>query len=224
MAMPAFGQTNCSQTTRSLMALAKALMATGREYYFGTQSFPDIAELRNIFLTIWFDRIDASHMLMVDSDMDFEPQLVLDMLAFNKPLVGCLYPKRTLPIEFVGRPLKGKPNTEGGFLEMEGVGFGVTLIRRDCVQTMLDSQEAVSDRRLDNHVYGPMLKEQGVVRIIKAFDNIETETGKMAEDLSFCRRYRESGGQVWAATHHKVTHIGQYGFSGKFVPAEIQAA
>lgn len=204
------------------MALGKALLANGYSYYFGTQSFPDIAELRNIFTTLWYDRIDADWMLSVDADMDFEPQLVLDMLAFNKPLAGCLYPKRTLPIEFVGRPMKGKPNMQDGFLEMEGIGFGVTLTHKDCVKTMLESGSAASDYRLDHHVSGVMLKEQGLTRIIKAFDKIETETGVMSEDISFCHRYRDSGGQVWAATHHKVTHIGQYGFSGQFTPIEIQ--
>lgn len=205
------------------MALAKALIASGREYYFGSQSFPDIAELRNIFLSLWFDRIGASHILFVDADMDFEPRLVLDMLDFNKPLVGCLYPKRTLPIEFVGRPMKGIPNTDGQFLEMEGIGFGVTLIRRDCVQAMIDSGSVASDYRLDTHVSGPMLKEQGMTRIIRAFDKIETETGTMSEDISFCHRYRDSGGQVWAATGHKITHVGQYGFSGQYVSIESPA-
>lgn len=202
------------------MGLAKALVREHGDYYFGTQSYPDIAELRNMFLSLWFDRIDASHMLMVDDDMDFEPRLLLDMLAFDQPLVGCLYPKRTLPIEFVGRPLTGA-QPKNGFLEMEGIGFGVTLIRRDCVQAMIDSGNAASDYRLDTHVSGPMLKAQGLTRIIRAFDKIETATGALSEDLSFCHRYRDSGGQVWAATDHTVTHIGQYGFSGQFQSAEL---
>lgn len=214
IALPAFGQVNCTKTTFSLMALAKALLANGYDYYFSDNSYPDIAESRNMFATIWYDRTDADYLLFTDADMQFEPQLVLDMLAFGEPLVGCMYPVKSYPLKFVGRELPGPKQFRDGFLKREGIGFGVTLIRRDCLQAMLDRNEAKSDTRLERHAMGELLRSFGINRLIRAFDEIETESGKLSEDHSFCLRHRNCGGEVWAATHHTITHIGLHGYSG----------
>jgi hypothetical protein len=216
LCLPAFGRVNQAETTMSLMELAQALHANGYEYYFATQSYPDIGELRDMMLTLWYDRLaDAEHCLMVDADMGFPAQLVLDMLALNEPLVGCLYPKKTYPISYVGR-LQPNGERRPGFLEMRDIGFGVTLIRRDCVRDMLDSGIAESEARIDAFTYGPMLREWGVNRLIKAFNRVETVTGFMTEDYSFCQRHRWAGGKVWAATDHRITHVGPHGYSGRF--------
>lgn len=180
-------------------------------------SYPDLEDLRAMFLTIFFDKIDASHILFVDADMMFEPELVLDMIDFDKPLVGCLYPKRTLPISWVGSALSGEQHIENGFLKVEGIGFGITLISRDCVQAMIDNGHTEIDEDLDAHTAGQMLKSQGVTRMIRAFDKIKLPGRQLSEDFSFCERHRRSGGDVWAAIHHKVTHIGDYGFGAKYM-------
>lgn len=201
----------------SLMALAPALGSIGVSYYFSTQSYPDIAELRNMMLTLWYDRLpDAEYMLQVDADMGFQPELVLDMIEIDRPLVGCLYPKKTNPLGFVGKRMPGEPNFLGNFMEVEGIGFGVTLIRRDCITAMLETGVAKSDKRVETHSAGKLLAEWGVKRIIRAFDPIETETGELSEDFSFCRRHRECGGAVWANIAHRITHVGPYGFSGRY--------
>lgn len=215
IALPAFGQMNCALTTFSLMALAKALIRAGYDYYFSDYSFPDIAESRNMLCTIWHDCTDAEWMLAVDADMGFAPELVLDMLAFDQPLVGCMYPVRSHPLRYVGRTMDGG-KIEGGFMQVEGVGFGVTLVHRNCITNMLDSGEAKSDTRVSTHSAAKMLEQMKINRIIRAFEPIETATGKLSEDLSFCRRHTNSGGEVWAATHHAVSHVGPHAFRGRF--------
>lgn len=215
--VPAFRKTNCSETTASLMALAKALLlGAKRDYYFNEWSWPDIAEARNVVLTIWYDTTDAEFFLGIDDDMSFEPQLVLDMLRLNQPLAGCFYPKRTLPIQFVGQLLPGEPLWRDGFLKVKDFGAGVILIRRDCVARMLETGMARSDPRVATHGCRSMLEPLGVKRIIRAFDKIETPTGALSEDKSFCKRHRDAGGEVWASVDHEITHIGPYGFKGRF--------
>lgn len=215
--VPAFGRLVQAETTMSLMDLTRALHASGYDYYFTTQSYPDIAELREMMLTLWYDRVaDADHCLMIDADMGFDAQLVLDMLAFGEQLVGCLYPKKTYPISYVGR-LQPGGGERAGFIEMRDIGFGVTLIHRDCVTAMLAKNMARSEDRIDAFTYGPMLRQWGVNRLIKAFDRVEVDSGLLTEDYSFCARHRAAGGTVWAATHHRITHIGPHGYSGRFV-------
>lgn len=214
--MPAFGQVNTSFTTASLVATTRFLEQRGAFGGFAQMSYPDLPALRAMALTIWYDKVDASHILMVDADMHFEPQLVLDMLDFNEPLVGCIYPKRTLPISWVGSSLESEPEVRNGFMKMEGVGFGVTLIRRDCVDAILDLGKTEVDTDLTRDAAGKTLAEQGVSRLIRAFDLVHLPDRKLSEDFSFCYRHRQAGGDVWAAINHKVTHIGDYGFAGRY--------
>jgi hypothetical protein len=216
LCLPAFGQVNTSFTTGSLVSTTRFLAERGQFYGFAQKSFPDICDLRAIFLTTWFDGTDASHLLFVDHDMQFEPQLVLDMLAFDKPLVGTLYPKRTLPISWVGSALDGPQEVENGFMKVEGVGFGVTLIRRDCVEAMIAGGHTEVDEYLDDCVAGRELKRQGFKRMIRAFEKVRLPGRRLSEDFSFCHRHRQAGGDVWAAIHHKVTHIGDFGYTGRF--------
>lgn len=221
VALPAFGQVNSSFTTGSLVSTTRFLAERAQFGGFAQMSFPDLEDLRAMFLTIFFDKIDASHILFVDGDMQFEPQLVLGMVDFDKPLVGCLYPKRTLPIAWVGSKLEGDQIVENGFLKVEGIGFGVTLISRECIQAMIDGNHTEIDTDLDAHTAGKMLQSQGITRMIRAFDKIKLPGRRLSEDFSFCHRHRASGGDVWANINHRVTHVGDYGFGATYAGGKI---
>lgn len=214
VAFPAFGNVNCTQTTASLVGLVQAFCGRGIQSVFATLSHPDIAELRNMFLTLWLDRSDATHLLFVDADMEFAPELVLDMLALDEPVVGTMYPKRT-GSGFTGA-LVPNGKQRNGFAEAEGVGAGILLIRRDGVEAMIDNAEAGVDPRAATHCARATLSAIGITRIVRAFDPIETEAGEMSEDLSFCRRHRNGGGTVWANISHPVGHVGQHVFKGSY--------
>jgi len=215
--VPCFGRIINSETTASLMALSKALIANGYDYYYSSQSYPDIAELRDQFTTIWFDGTQADWMLQVDADMGFEPQLVIDMLEFGKPIVGCLYPQKDFPIRFHAKLRPGEPRLEKGHLLIEACGFGVTLIHRSAIQAMLDNGEAWSDTRLSHHGCRDQFAAMGLNRLIRAFRKIDTETGELSEDYSFCRRAVNSGLEVWANVEHELTHVGLYGFKARYM-------
>lgn len=217
IAVPAFGWTMQSQTAISLCALTAELVHNNAFQSISAQSFPDIVDVRNIFLTLWFDKIpDATHMLFVDADMQFEPNLVVDMIKADKPLIGCLYPKKRLPITWVGSALKEPAEPEGNLLELEGIGCGVMLIRRDCVQSMIDQN--LVDIQADKEKTGLLhMVDSPFDRIIHAFDKVIDEDGRhLSEDFSFCWRHRKAGGKVYAAIDHAVCHIGMQQFAARY--------
>src|SRR5688572_25345415 len=75
--------------------LAPALMSKGIGIAFGRYSWFDIAELRNIMLTWWYDQMpEYTHLLFIDDDMGFPAQCVLDMLSFDEPVIGAMYRKK----------------------------------------------------------------------------------------------------------------------------------
>lgn len=211
--VPAYNRQLTVDTFLTTHALNLALSSKGIGGSISSLSYPDIAELRNIALTIWYDTLpNFTHMLMLDADMAFDPQLVLDMLMFNEPLVSAICPKRTLPIQWAGSGTGEKvAEQRGGFMKVEGCGMAITLIRRDVVATMLEKFPNLVDERLEHHIAKDIFDAAGVKRVIRAFDRIDDPVkGPLSEDLSFCRRWGECGGAVWAAIGYRITHVGPY--------------
>src|SRR5690348_7799861 len=101
IALPAFGQMISATTFLTTHALRAHLSSKGIGGGITTLSFPDIAELRSMFLTIWYDSMPQSdYLLQIDADMGFPPDLVTDMIMFDEPLIGTIYPQRKMPLSW----------------------------------------------------------------------------------------------------------------------------
>jgi hypothetical protein len=218
--VPAFGQQISSATFMTICNLQQTLAQKGIGGGVSTLSFPDIGELRNMALTMWYDALPQfSHFLFVDADMAFAPDLIIDMLLFDQPMVGACYPKKILPPQWTPSGT-GEPQAEvrAGFMRVEGIGMGCTLIRRDMVSVMLDHMPELVDDRIVGHPARTMIEEGGAKRIIRAFDSIDiVDRGKLSEDLAFCIRWGRCGGQVWANIAHRVSHVGSYDYGKSYM-------
>jgi hypothetical protein len=83
---------------------------------------------------------------------------------------------------------------------------------------MLEQMPEVVDTRLDLHPAGETIKQAGSKRLIRAFEKIDLpERGLVSEDLSFCLRWNQCGGQVWAAIGWKISHVGQFDYCGRYL-------
>lgn len=225
--VPAFGLQIAAATTRSLVHLAGHLFAKGIGATFSTYSHPDIEEHRNMALTLWYDAMPQStHLLFIDADMGFQPELISDMLMFDQPVVGVVYPKKTLPREWVvcGFGNHQPVEARGGFLKVAGVGAGVMLIRRDAVTKLIEAYPEHVDTRIDLLPIKPFLPKDGT-RLLRLFDKFDDPAlGKISEDLSFCRRWVDLGGEVWANIAHTLEHVGQHSFAGSYAAEASRGA
>jgi FkbM family methyltransferase len=210
--IPSFRGNISSLTFETSHRLMSTLASKGITSSVATYSWPDIAELRNMVTSFWYDTVkDSTHLLFVDDDMGFAPEVVLDMLALNEPVVGVVYPKKTTPREWVGSGI-GAGEYRRGFIEVEGVGAGVLLIQREAISRMIERYPEL----IVDHMSSGDMRAAGATRTLEFFDCLKTPTGKVSEDLSFCRRWGKIGGIVWASTAYEIQHVGPWTFAGCF--------
>lgn len=220
MFVPAFGQIISATTFLSSHATRQYLMSKGIGGGISTLSFPDIAELRSMVTTIWWDTMPQStHLLFLDADMGWPPELIGDMLMFDQPLVGTIYPQRKMPLSWAGSG-NGAPQTErrGDFMKCEGVGFGCTLIKREVITKMIEKFPELIDTRIHLHPAGETLRQAGTNRLLRFYEKMDIpDRGLISEDLSFCIRWGQCGGEVWASIGHKISHVGPFDYSGRYL-------
>lgn len=226
--VPAFGQQISAATFMTSHAVMHSLASRSIGGSVSSLSFPDIAELRSMAMTIWYDTMtNFDYLLFIDADMGFPPDIVLDMMLLDEPIVGSIYPQRKLPVSWAGSG-DGGTHTErrGNFMRVEGVGMGCTLIRRDVVKTFLEKMPELVDERIKLHPAKDMLEQTGTRRIIRAFEKMDLpDRGIVSEDLSFCIRWNQMGGKIWAAIGYEMSHVGPFNYSGCYLKyAEEQAA
>lgn len=215
--VPAYGQTMYAQTAQSLFALGQYLTREGIRSQLMWYSGADIEEIRNLFVTAWYDgKPEFSHLLFVDSDMGFPYELIKDMMWFNKPIMGTLYAKRKAEPSIVGTLPAGHSTKDiaYGFMKSEGIGTGVMMISREVITTMLEKIPNLS-RPIQSSL-AEASPEMGLTRIIHAFDKIKNHQYQLSEDMSFCRRWVAIGGEIWANVAHRISHVGPFDYAIRY--------
>lgn len=151
----------------------------------------------------------STHLMFIDADIGFEPEEVLKLILANKDVAGGLYPKKSLPIQYVVNRI---PNSqkEGNLVEVANLGTGFMLIKRQVIETLIQRRpdlhyaDAIGlDPKYDPYKYA-------------LFDTqIDPSTKEyLSEDYYFCKLWRENGGQIWADLSINLKHTGYYAFNG----------
>ncbi len=236
--VPSFRGTTMVHTTQSLINTVMLFGELGIRSRFINIDSADIVLARNTMATLAWRSPEVTHLLFIDDDMSFEADAVLDLLRANKPIVGAICPKRLIdpkrlydaaragrPFEhamasalsFVTRHLpRDSLTVQDGLIEVEGIGMGVTLIRRDALTQMVE-RKVVNTYKVQE---GRGTDAFGNSELHGFFDIILDEEGgtMLSEDLSFCHRWtKQCGGQVWATVDRKIGHIGMYVYAGAYI-------
>lgn len=141
------------------------------------------------------------------------PEGTLDrLISHNKDFIGGVYAKKALHEDTGLEELNGKtwdPNEEfimdGRLIKMEYLPTGYMLISRKAATKMVEAYPELyyEDDRLPCRwtwaMYNMLLvkDEMGIPRFLP-------------EDFSFCRRWTDIGGEIWADTSIQLGHIGKY--------------
>ncbi len=199
----------------------------GIETTFANLDAGNVAEQRDFLAAEFLDRKQLTHLLFVDSDMSFPPDLAQTFVELDQPLIGTIYPKRKINLPAVIQAAREGIEdpavagyafnvstlddqlvvTANGLCEVGAFGFGFTLIRRDCLATLLDTGKIISYPARFGTRY-----VAGFFRPIELPDH-----SFLGEDYSFCKRWRDAGGKVLAYVPADVKHVGDMPFGAPFL-------
>ncbi len=227
IAVPAYGSlihTACSKSINAASVQLAMLGIYNDACYLVSESM--VTRARDQILAVFMGNPKFSHLLMVDSDVEFPREAPLRLLADCRyhDMVMCLYPKKKQPIEFpvfwTDQQLKEGIHADprSGCVEVQAGPAGFFMVTRKAVQKLIDANSDLkygAGQPFDEHRYA-------------LFHPIQEGTTLWSEDITFCLRWRRLGGTVWLNPYFDLTHwVGGVPFKGHtldlFKPKEEQA-
>lgn len=209
-----------------------------------------ITRARNYLVDEFLRSTDFTHLLFLDSDIHYNPQDILALLALKKDVIGGPYPKKsinwgniahaarnhpdmkpseleTLVGEYVFNVVKGTQQFQvTDPLEVMEIGTGFMLVQRQVFDKMREAYPYIKykpDHVGQKHFDGSRYIHAYFDTVI---DTKDSPTGGgseryLSEDYMFCQMWRKIGGKVFLCPWMKTQHIGTYPFSGN-MPAVAQ--
>lgn len=170
---------------------------------------------RNNLMAKMMTNQTATHFMFIDADIRFQPESILQMMAYDKEVIGGLYPKKSLPINYVIN-LKPQVTVQGDIYTVDTMGTGFLLFKRQVYDKLIKAHpetKYVDDIGLGKQ-YEPMM--------YAIFDTeIDHRGHYLSEDWTFCRRWQALGGEIWAHSKTLLNHIGHYEFQGDIAKLDI---
>jgi hypothetical protein len=167
-----------------------------------------VTRARNNLMAKMMTNKEATHFMFIDADIRFQPESILQMMAYEKDVIGGLYPKKALPVSYVIN-LKPETKIQGDIFTVDTMGTGFLMFKRNVYEKLIDVHpecKYVDDVGLGKQ-YEPMM--------YSIFDCKIDERGHyLSEDWLFCRRWQAIGGEIWAHSKVLLNHVGHYEYAG----------
>lgn len=230
IATPMYGG-NCKGIyADSVLSLTFELARQGHQVSFSKVYNESLITRARNNLVYEFLQSDADYLLFIDADEGFNANDVINMILTDKDVIGGIYPMKNFNWENIRKAaLQGEEDLSqysGIFavnllpgettirltepVEVTEVATGLMCIKREvfekmeshCPKYALNQSNAQFDfTKMVTEYFATSITPEGVL---------------LSEDYHFCRKWRELGGQVYAAPWVYVEHAGEYIFNGRF--------
>ena len=209
-------------TMLSVFKLAKELSKSGIEVGINTMKSPLIHQARN-YLTATFLKSAYSHLLFIDSDVEFNPEAVVKMMVAEKDIICTPYRTKSLNPDVHNYTVEFKDPKKvsilvGGIVEIEAGPTGIMLIARRVFEKLIKNHPEL---KIQNRAAGAG-KFQGdeltdAHQFYYNFFEFKFENGlSMGEDISFCRLARKNKIKIYANIDSETAHHGGFVWRGSF--------
>jgi len=203
----------------------------------------DVGLARDLLANRVLEDPGITHLLFIDTDMGFRPDMIETLIAQNLPLVGTIAPQRnrnldhwraelrlqkvpaiaeicaasyTPPVQDIDLEVMSEddPRVAAGFLRARQTGAGILLIRRDVFEIMRLYCPELVEQRLH-----PAAEAAGLTTPLTRFFAFRRgpEGVLLGEDLSFTSRWTQRcNGEIWVYGEALITHIGTRIVTGNY--------
>jgi hypothetical protein len=236
IALPTYDNSVHFDFAMALARLMETLKERGIRYEYIHTASSHIIRARNFFANYFLSRPEFTHLLFLDTDMDFSSDAIPRLIGGDKPVAGIACPyrffdrERKITSADVGLSLRewqektvdyntailadeeGKGFVDGGWAKVNHIGTGIFLVRRDALEAIVP----VTELFRPPSQYASYLPDG---KFYAFFDTVGEKGVYLSEDLSFCQRVRASGKSVWALVDEKIVHHGGSSISGTYLRA-----
>lgn len=241
IATPMYGG-QCSGTfTKSCISLQKLFSEYGMDCQFHIVLGDSlVTRARNILVDLFLSS-DCTHLLFIDSDIEFNPHDVFTFLYFDKDVTVAPYAKKYIRWDKVISAVKNNPNVQPQELEkiagspvinftsgtnkfksyepleVKEAGTGFMMIKREVFDKLkLEYPSLKYKSDFDSHVLSenPKYYYSFFDTTIDTKDSIIGGGSEryLSEDYTFCRLWTNIGGQIFICPWMVTKHFGSIGF------------
>src|ERR1700730_3499681 len=175
----------------------------------------------------------ATRLLFVDADIGFEPDQVFRLIESGADVVAGVYPIKRVNWDKAKRMLESNgpklPSAAldyvleidnpdhvvavNGFTRVRFAGTGFRMIRRQVIERMSQHPAYASLQFFREHSLDALSGSRNRFALLKSIADTTTGT-YLSEDFAFCKRWTDSGGEIWADLDSRLDHVGPSVFHG----------
>ena len=198
-----------------------------------------VTQGRNLCVSSFMES-GSTHLLFIDSDIDFKSESIFKMISADKDVISVPYPLKTLNWEKGWQKIQeGKikneydlqykalyqypmklPNEKditirNGVIEVTHSPTGCMLIKREVIEKMIKAypEKEIIQKTIIN---GKMTNRPYFYNLFDTdFDPVKKTY--LGEDFAFCKRWREIGGKCHALITEKISHVGEHQYKASFL-------
>ena len=244
IATPCYGGQIGEPYFRSMMRLAILCNKYNIKYTISTLANESLVTRgRNTLVSFFMENKDATHLFFIDADIEFQPEDILRMVAYDKPIVVGAYPKKAINWDSIlgaarAEGLEETAETIEGHSSNYVVNFDFlkdkkgnntpqvqiedNLVKlKDAGTGFMCIQRDVIQKMFDKH---PEFKYVNDINVDNKFEPymyalfdtvIDPDSRRyLSEDYMFCRTWQNMGGTVYLDPRTALNHVGHYTFRG----------
>ena len=180
----------------------------------------------------------STHLLFIDSDIDFQAKSIFEMLKKDKDIISVPYPLKNAAWSKSFEKIKdNKVNTEndlknsiyqypikvpnnndiktvGGVIEVTHAPTGCMLIKRSVFDKMI---KAYPDKEIVQKtiINGQYVDKPNMWNFFDTLHDKETKT-YLGEDFAFCKLWADIGGKCYCYILDSIAHVGEFRYEGRY--------
>lgn len=240
VATPMYGGKCYGNFMKSCLSLQELFIQNKVRFEFSFISGDSLVTRARNTLVDMFMSTDCTHLLFIDSDLEFNPHDVFTFLFFDKDVIAAPYSKKYINWDKIITAVKNNPDISPDELkklsgtlvfnllpetekikvdepsEVLEIGTGFMMIKRNVFQKL--SLEYPNLKYKEDLEFNIVRKSKFIYSFFDTMiDNEDSIIGEnsnryLSEDYTFCRLWRKIGGKVYMCPWIVTVHHGSYGF------------